>query len=145
VTGYNTNKWNTINMSVFLTLGGFWNLVPISPSWFYYRSMALRLTLCACVFLLTVTSQYSCTVTLCLMFFLDLSVFGLANPCTCWGKDRITRLCASHTLVVWCANSLFFFPSQAHTFVSFSFLGLYIKQHQSIKLFERGVEVAFYK
>ena len=41
-------------------------------------------------------SPHTCT--LCPMFSLDLSVVGLEPPCTCWRKDTITRLCASHTV-----------------------------------------------
>jgi len=40
------------------------------------------------------------------MFSLDPSVVGLANPCTCWRKDTITRLCASHTCVTRSTKSL---------------------------------------
>ena len=38
VTEYNTNKWNTTNVSVFRTLRGFWILIPSLPSWGHYRS-----------------------------------------------------------------------------------------------------------
>jgi len=48
------------------------------------------------------------------------------KSCTCWRKETITRLCASHTCVIWSAKSLSFFPSKLY-----------------IKLFEFGVEIAF--
>ena len=40
VTEYNTNKYNTINVSVFRTLvrGGSWIVIPSLPSWVHYRS-----------------------------------------------------------------------------------------------------------
>ena len=37
VTEYNTNKLNTINVSVFQTLGGSWIVIPSLPSWVHYR------------------------------------------------------------------------------------------------------------
>jgi len=39
-------------------------------------------------------------------------------PRTCWRKDTITRLCASHTCVTWSAKSLSFFPSCTSSFLS---------------------------
>jgi len=81
---------------------------------FLFSCSCLAVCLCECVFLLT--SPYACT--LCLMLFLGPFVFGLAGPCTCWRKDRITRSCASHTCVTWLAKSLSFFPSCTSNFLS---------------------------
>ena len=53
----------------------------------------------------------------------------LVNPCTCWRKDTITRLCASLTCVTW----LYHMIVEDVVFLSFWY----------IKLFELGVEVSF--
>jgi len=39
-------------------------------------------------------------------------------PRTCWKRDTITRLCASHACVTWSAKSLSFFPSCTSSFLS---------------------------
>ena len=106
------------NVSVFRTLGedlGLWFSIYHPESTIVRRTLAL--TLYKRVFLSL--SPHTCTV--CPMFSLDPFVV----PCTCWRKDTITRLCASHTCVTWSANSLFF--------CSFLY----------IKLFQFGVKVAF--
>ena len=83
----------SISVSVFRTLGGSWIVFPSLPSWFHYHSIAPALTLCERVFFLT--SPYTCM--LCPIFSVNPSVVGIASPCTCWRKDRITWSCASHT------------------------------------------------
>ena len=90
----------------------------------YTICRASSITLCGCVFLFT--SPYTCT--LCPMFSLYPSVFGFASPCTCWWKDRITRLCALHT---------YLHPSHMIGEESVILPFLYIR------LFDLGVEVVF--
>ena len=105
-------------MSVFWTLGGglgSWFSVYNPVSTFVRQAPAL--TLDERVFLSL--SPHTCTS--CTMFSLDPSVVGLAPPCTCSRKDRMTQLCACHMI--------------GKELVFFSFL--------YIKLFEIGVEVAF--
>jgi len=99
----NTNKSNIINVSVFRTLGGGLGL------WFPFyhpKSTTVRrapaLTLYQRVFLSL--SPHTCT--LCPMLSLNPCVVGLVPPCTCWRKDTITQLRASHTCVTWSAKSL---------------------------------------
>jgi len=82
---------------------------------------ALALTLCEHVRLST--PPYTCT--LCLLFSLNPSVIGLANSCTCWRKDTITRSCVLAYLCHMIAED--------SSFVFLSFL--------YIKLYELGVEV----
>jgi len=45
------------------------------------------------------------------MFTLDPYVVDLASLYTCHKKDRITRMCVSHTCVTWLVKSLSFFSS----------------------------------
>ena len=52
---------------------------------------------CASMILLDTLRPHTCT--LCPMFSLDPFVVGPVPLCTCWRKDTITRLCASHTCV----------------------------------------------
>jgi len=132
VTECNTNKLNTINVSVFRTLGGgLWLWFP----GYHPESTFTGLTPYKRMFFSI--SPHTCT--LCPMFSLDPTVVGLAPPCTWWRKDAITQLCASHTFVTWSAKSLSFFSFLYMKFgeelVLFSFLYM--------KLFELGVEVAF--
>jgi len=61
-------------------------------------------------------SPHTCT--LCPMFSLDPCVVGLAPSCTCWRKDKITQLCASHTCVTW---PLVFFLTGIAIFISWAF------------------------
>ena len=60
------------------------------------------------------------------MFSLHPTVCGLASPCTCWWKVKITRLCALRTY-------LHHMIGEESIILSFLY----------IKLFELGVKVAF--
>jgi len=82
-------------VSVFRTLGGSWIAVPVCTL-ITLSLMAPALTLCGCVCLpFKITFPYTCT--LCPMFSTDPSVFGLASPCTCRRKTRITQSSALET------------------------------------------------
>ena len=118
-------------MSVFRTLGGglgLWFWVYHPESTIVRRAPGPALTLYERVFLSL--SLYTCT--LCLMFSLDPSVVGLTPPCTCWRKDTITRLCASHTCVT---------EARDQWRACRSFLLVILPRY--IKRFELRVEVAF--
>ena len=97
---YNTNQWNTSNVSVFRTPGGSCQRLglwfPVYHPKFTIVRQAPALTLYERVFFCT--SPHMCT--LCPMFSLDPSVVGLANPCTAGGRtqspDCALRILVSH-------------------------------------------------